>query len=648
MAQVKSGALKTGEREGRYLTFTWYVTKTDAANNYTDIKWSLTGGGVGGYVTCGNFHVSIDDDVVFESSTRIDVWVTTTIAQGTKRIYHNEDGSKTFNAWVEAGIYEVAVNSVGTMSWELPTLVRNAKITSFSVSPVDETSVKYNFSADSTCDYAWYSIDDGANWYALPTSNIVSGLSANTTYNFKLRLRKKDTQLTTDSATYQQTTYNYPHCTNSPDFTIGDPLTLELYNPLGREVRITGYAKSDGSQIFAGTTTSTSLTGFNVDDENGGATVQYKSIPNAQSGAYRVVVSYGNKAMERDAGNVYKIRGNEVPTINAFDYIDTNNDVVAITGDATQIVQNKSTLQARFNSATANFGAGGISSYHLECNGIKKDGTSSGSYDFGTINSARDVDLKLTVYDSRGLSASKTLTVKMVAYEKPKATVELKRLNNYEDETYLTVDGSVSSVLNKNTMTIQYRYKASGGEYGSFAPITDREKQTLSLNKNNSYVFNVVVADALRGTFDAEYVLNKGVFPLFIDTVKNSVGVNRFPQYEKSLEMDGLLVTNTRETLQAEIGKTVEITLGLNGGYNGTALVNIRIMGANLEIARLYYAFRSTQYFGIATPITELSYNNTSSLVPCEVQNTVAGLKFRLTNNHSSEVSIRYSIIELC
>ena len=311
---------------------------------------------------------------------------------------------------------------------------------------------------------------------------------------------------------------------------------MKLYNPLSREVTIQGYAKSNGAEIFKGNVTGNTITGFN--DENS-VNIQYASIPDAQSGAYRVVVSWNNKAMERDAGNVYKIRGNENPTINAFDYIDGNDTVVAITGDNTQILQNKSMLQARFHSATANYGASGITSYILECNGITINGNSSGSYNIGTIDSSRDVELKLTAYDSRGLSASKTINVKMLSYENPKATVELKRLNNYEDETYLTVDGSVSSILNKNTMTIQYRYRLSSGSYGGFTTIENREEQTLSLDKNNVYVFNVIVTDAFGSKFEGEYVLQKGVFPLFIDTVKNSVGINCFPKGEKTLEVNG-------------------------------------------------------------------------------------------------------------
>lgn len=537
MAQVSKGSFNTSSCEGRYLTFNWAVDNTNISSNYKEIYWSVVGAGAGGYVTSGNFKVVIDGETVYSSASRVDVWVGTVIASGYKKIYHNNDGSRSFSASVEAGIYQVTVNCSGSGSWELPTIPRYANITSFSVFQRDETSVTFNYSCDAPCDYEWYSTDGGSTWYGLPNTKIVSGLSANTTYQFKLKVRRTDSQLTTQSSIYPQTTFNYPHCIESPDFTIGEPLTLKLYNPLGREVRITGYANSDNREIFNGVSVGTTITGFN--DPNS-MDLQYLSIPNAQSGGYRVVVGYDSVAMMRNSGNVYRIRGNEIPSINAFDYIDSNSTVVAVTGDNTKIVQNKSMLQARFHPATANYGSN-IQSYTLECNGIKIGGYDAGAYDIGVIDSARNVNLTLTAYDTRGLSASKTITVTMVAYEAPKATVELERLNNYEDETYLTVDGSVSSVLNKNTMAIKYRYKQSGGNYGSFTNISDRAKQTLSLDKNNSYIFNVVVTDIFGEKFDAEFGLNKGTFPLFIDTEKNSVGINCFPKYEKSLEINGLL-----------------------------------------------------------------------------------------------------------
>jgi hypothetical protein len=65
------------------------------------------------------------------------------------------------------------------------------------------------------------------------------------------------------------------------------------------------------------------------------------------------------------------------------------------------------------------------------------------------------------------------------------------------------------------------------------------------LSKEKSYVFNIVVTDALGSTYTGEYALNKGVFPLFIDTEKNSVGVNCFPSGNNDFEVDGLISANS-------------------------------------------------------------------------------------------------------
>lgn len=597
MAQVKSGALNTDSEEGRWLRFDWYVTKQDAEGNYTDIGWSLSGGGVSGYVSCCNFKVVIDGATVYEANGWVDVWLNQVVASGTKRIYHNDDGTKKFQASVNVSIYSSGDRSSGVKNFELPTLFKSAKITSFSVNKKDETSVAYNFVTDVACDYAWYSTDNGTNWHDLPNTNIISGLSANTTYQFKLRVRNKETQLTTDSQAYQQSTYNYPHCTNSHDFTIGDALTLELYNPLGRSIDVRGYAKSNDAEIFSGNTTGNKLVGFN---DNGSVNNQYASIPNSTSGAYKVVVYWNGISMERDVDNVYKIKGNEVPTLNAFRYIDNNPATFAITKNDQLIVQNKSIVRAEFHAATANYGAGGISYYVLECNGTSQTVYGAGAYDIGTIDSIRNVDLKFTAYDSRGLSASQTINISMVAYEPPKATVELKRLNNYEDTTYLTVDGSVSNVGEKTSMLIQYQYKESGGEYGSFATLTDGvrktfdEKEGKGLDKNKSYIFHIVVTDAFGETFDKEFVLNKGLFPLFIDTVKNSVGINCFPTEVNSLEVNGFNVYGMykceKNILLFENANGLKITIDSFGGTDKFALI---VAGAdNASITPVYKVIR--------------------------------------------------------
>lgn len=230
-------------------------------------------------------------------------------------------------------------------------------------------------------------------------------------------------------------------------------------------------------------------------------------------------------------------------------YEDTNSSVVAITKNNQHIVQNKSNVKVNYTSATALKGAS-ISNYSFNLNGVTQGVTgSSGAVIFGAINSSSNLTLTATVTDSRGNKTSVTKTVTVIPYSVPTALVTLNRLNNYEDTTYLTVDGSIASVNNKNVMTIKYRSKVKDGTYGSFTTINDNEKQTLTFDKNTEYVINVVVSDSFNEKFDKEFPLSKGVFPLYIDTEKNSVAINCLSSRDKAFEIEGDVVINGKDLI---------------------------------------------------------------------------------------------------
>lgn len=257
----------------------------------------------------------------------------------------------------------------------------------------------------------------------------------------------------------------------------------------------------------------------------------------------------GNTYYSTLAKTLTIVNANPTFATSNVNYADTNTTVTNITKNNQQIVQNKSNLKVTYTQATGKKGAT-ISKYKFVLNGVTKESTSAGgTVDFGVINSANNLNLSVTVTDSRGYETTISKTITMIEYNTPSAIVTLNRLNNYEDETYLTVDGSVASVNSKNIMTIKYRYKESGGTYNSYATIQDNVKQTLQLDKNKSFIFNILVTDSFGGTFSQEYSLNKGIFPFFIDTVKNSVGVNCFPKNEKSFEVTGDIFINDKKLI---------------------------------------------------------------------------------------------------
>jgi hypothetical protein len=130
MAKVLSGSFNTSAYGGRYLTFSWTATQS-IDNNQSTISWTLKGaGGASGYYKAGNFKVVIAGATVYESATRIDLYNGTLVSSGTKVITHNNNGSQSFSASVQAGIYNISVNCSGSGTWELNDIPRKATIAS--------------------------------------------------------------------------------------------------------------------------------------------------------------------------------------------------------------------------------------------------------------------------------------------------------------------------------------------------------------------------------------------------------------------------------------------------------------------------------------------------------------------------------------
>jgi hypothetical protein len=229
------------------------------------------------------------------------------------------------------------------------------------------------------------------------------------------------------------------------------------------------------------------------------------------------------------------VNANPTFTSDLVTYQDVDTLSVNVTGNNQHIVQNKSLLEVYYKSATAKKGAS-ISSYTFILNGENRTSTTAtGTINFGYINSANDLTLTCVATDTRGYSTTITKVIKMLAYSEPTMQISLNRKNNYENTTYLKVDGSIASVDNKNIMYIKYRYKLKGGTYatdefgqGIYTYINDNVEEELSLDNTKEYIFNVIVLDMFNTQNSVELPLGKGVFPLFIDTIRNGIGVNTF------------------------------------------------------------------------------------------------------------------------
>lgn len=547
MAQVTKGSFNTEDYGGRYLTFSWEKTSHSSSGCYTDIKWTLkgAGGGTNNYYYAGSFKLVIDGDTVYTSATRIQLFNGTEVASGTKRIYHANNGTKSFSAYTEMAIYYKTINATGEDSWELPTIPRYATV-SHNLSSNDENNITMTWSSDSTCDGLWYSTNGGSSWTGVSigasTSGryTIGGLIAGTKYNIKTRVRRKDSQLTTDSSNFVVTTYDYPHCTNSPDFIIGSELTLSIYNPLKREYTLI-IEGANGKTKEAGLYKDESLTGFNHESW---VDWLYSTIPANTNSRYKVHVKYNNVTKTRDNGNTYGINASACqPEFENFEYFDNNSAVTDILGSNQFLVKNKSVLVVEIPSGDKMkikrwAEPEKYTAYLDTLSGDIIYSTSDTFREIGTPVTAGTLSLRVTAYDSRGNGKSVNKDVIIFDHDKPIINLDVSRLNNFEDTTTLSINGTYNRIVidnvDKNTIkSVQYRYREVGGEWSSYTTAKTTVTAgkftcndiTLSLDNTKSFEFEVIATDNFD-TGNTGGIVDIGEAIFFISTNKKTCYIN--------------------------------------------------------------------------------------------------------------------------
>lgn len=334
--------------------------------------------------------------------------------------------------------------------------------------------------------------------------------------------------------------------TSAPDFNDEANPTIGYSNPAGNSVSsldacisLTGSRDDIGYRAVSKTGSSYT---FNLTESE--RNVLRSACPNSNSLSVkfylRTVIS-GNTYYSILTKTMTIVNGTPTFSASNISYKDSNSTTVAVTGDNQKLVQSLSNLLATITSATAKKSAS-ISKYEATINGVTKTITSAGNIDFGVINSANNLTLSVKVTDSRGNTATASKTVTFLTWVLPTAIISLKRKNNYEDQSYLTVNATYSSVDSKNSVTIKYQYKkTTESSYSALKTINNGSQENITLSKDYAWDFKIVITDKF-GTTTYNTILAKGKFILFVDTKKLSVGVNCFPTKTESLEVNGVQV----------------------------------------------------------------------------------------------------------
>lgn len=535
----------TDEKDNRYYKLTWTATQSISDNTST-IKWTLsaeTDATYKNWYAERTLKLKIDGSTVFSKTDRVERY-NGVIKTGETKLTHNTNGSKEFKVSIEAAVYGSSVNVTGDKTFTLDNIPRYATATQ-SLNSKTETTIKMNWESDSTIDYIWYSKDNGANWTGINVTDgksgtyTISGLNANTKYNIKTRVRRKDSQLTTDSTALSVTTYNYPYCTKAPNFVIGEPVTLEFYNPLNRKFDF--MIAGNGQHIYAWT--GVGGTTYKGIDEDVVITALYDSIPNSASAKYTVETVYNDVFILKNGGTYSVSESKCAPTFTNFTYKDVNTQVTNVTGNNQILVKGKSTLSVVVsvankmvakNSATPKRYTFGADTLTGEATYSENEITKQ----LGVITSSGVKRINVRAYDSREIPTLAYKDVTVYEYAKPVINVSAKRKNNFEAETTLTVSGTYSRLTigdtDKNTIKkVEYQYRETGGTWSDWTPLTTTlssgkftcNKVIIPLENTKSFEFNIKATDNLDYN-TAPTVVDVGQAVFFVSSNKKTAYLN--------------------------------------------------------------------------------------------------------------------------
>lgn len=328
---------------------------------------------------------------------------------------------------------------------------------------------------------------------------------------------------------------------NSPDFNIGDTIVVHM-NRKSTVFTHTVVLKlgSYSYTIGTGVTDNISLDTDNI------ASSLYAQMPNSNemTGEITVTTYSGSSVIGTSSCAIIAHVVNSNPVFDVG-YSDTNSDTVAITGNSQYIIRNNSTLQISVSNAKA-LNSATLKTLTAVVNGNAYTGTLSGTtgtINVGVVNVSYDTEVTVKIVDSRGNTGQKKITVLVYDWSLPSAIIKMNRKNNYYSESVLNVNANYASIGGKNTVAIRYRTKkVSDSSYGSYATVQNNTDANFTADNKYEWNIQVEVSDRI-GKTTYNLILSKGIPITYTDILKNSFGVNCFPKYKNSLEVNGVCLS---------------------------------------------------------------------------------------------------------
>ena len=320
-----------------------------------------------------------------------------------------------------------------------------------------------------------------------------------------------------------------------------------LQYSFGSSSPVTGYITA------AGGTSTTEVKYTNTSIPFSVPTSFYAKIPNSKTGTCTITCrTYASASSTSTLGSpktctftVTASSQTSSPTVRGT-VADINSTTIALTGDSSKLIKYRSTARATITATAKN-------SATISSKSINGAAVSSTYKDFTNTEVTQYI---FAATDSRGYSASVTVSPTVIAYIPLTLNITLGRPSPTADSIQLSFDGNYfngSFGSANNTLSVQYRYKEQGAASFSNWITVDASNyihngyyatgSVIDLGNsfpyNMSYGFEVRASDALTTT-TKQYTVQKGT-PVF-DWGENDFRFN-VPVYATSISADNFIYT---------------------------------------------------------------------------------------------------------
>ena len=437
-------------------------------------------------------------------------------------------------------------------------------ISSFVVSKVAGfnglTRVSVSWGAAHTCSTIQYSTNNGSSWVtavsdanASKGSFTISGLTPGTGYNFKIRVKRKDSGLLTTSSAYYLATHPINQISNtSVNISNGSSLSVTASSQSGASCKI----KLECEEFASFSQDGLSAT-FSVDEIN--SLMQY--YPTSKSFTIKITACTLNAAGEEKywhtkEGTYTIINSN--PIFEDFIICDNDDNTIMITEDNQYIVKGKSRMKVIIPEAnkmiTQNYAT--PVSYRIEVadlTGTIGYSEEEISIEMGIINVAGKINVNVSAIDSRGNITTATKVLDVIDYQSPTQSVSIRRINEFENTTLINARGIFSLIIcgnqSKNKITsAKFRYKESSStNWSEWQDLTFEindynyscTQQAIDLDNELSFNFEIAISDMFEEII-LPYFVAQGIPIEFISATKKNVGIGCINKNEEySLAMRG-------------------------------------------------------------------------------------------------------------